>query len=80
MRAAGVPCAELWIPHPSIGCVPNLRLPIRLYGTPIADPVASPGVGQHTREVLSGTLGYAEDRIDRLAEAGALGAPAQRDD
>jgi crotonobetainyl-CoA:carnitine CoA-transferase CaiB-like acyl-CoA transferase len=62
------------IPHPTVGWVPNVRLPIRYSRTPIADPVAAPAVGQHTREVLGDWLGYGEDRLAELARTGALGA------
>jgi crotonobetainyl-CoA:carnitine CoA-transferase CaiB-like acyl-CoA transferase len=59
--------------------VPNVRLPIRYSQTPIADPVAAPAVGQHTGEVIREILGYDEDRLTRLAKAGAFGvsAPAE---
>jgi crotonobetainyl-CoA:carnitine CoA-transferase CaiB-like acyl-CoA transferase len=63
------------IPHPKLGWVPNVTLPIRYAGTPVADPVAAPAVGQHTSEVLCEILGYDEDRLAQLAEAGALGTP-----
>ena len=61
------------IPHPTVGWVPNMALPIRYSRTPVADPVAAPTVGQHTAEVLRETLGYDAARIARLAEAGAFG-------
>jgi len=61
------------IPHPSIGWVPNVTLPIRYSHTPMVDPVAAPAVGQHTEEVLRDLLGYDEDRLAHLAEAGAVG-------
>ncbi|MGO8908767.1 MAG: CaiB/BaiF CoA transferase family protein [Bradyrhizobium sp.] len=61
------------IPHPKVGWVPNVRSPIRYSRTPIADPVAAPAVGQHTKEVLCGLLGYDEDRLAQLAQTGALG-------
>ena len=32
------------IPHPVLGWVPNVRLPIRYAATPMADPVAAPAV------------------------------------
>lgn len=61
------------IPHPETGWVPNLALPIRYSRTPVADPVAAPAVGQHTAEVLRGLLGYDDDRLAGLADAGAFG-------
>ena len=61
------------IPHRHGGWVPNLALPIRYSRTPVVDPVAAPSVGQHTSEVLRDVLGYDEDCLRRLAEAGALG-------
>ena len=66
------------IPHPKVGWVPNVRLPIRYSRTPIADPVAAPAVGQHTREVLGDLLGYDEERVSRLAQTGALGVDEKR--
>ena len=33
------------IPHPVAGSVPNIRLPFRLHGTPLADQVPAPGFG-----------------------------------
>jgi len=61
------------IPHPKTGWVPNLALPIRYSLTPVVDPVAAPAVGQHTSEVLRRLLGYDDDRLMRLTEAGAFG-------
>ena len=61
------------IPHPKTGWVPNVRLPIRYSRTPVVDPVAAPTVGQHTDEVIREILGYDEDRLARLSEAGAFG-------
>lgn len=64
------------IPHPVLGAVPNVRLPIRYANTPLANPVAAPSVGQHTREVLAEVLGMREDLIDAAAKAGAFGPVA----
>ena len=61
------------IPHPDIGWVPNVRLPIIYSRTPVVDPVAAPSVGQHTGEVIREILGYSEDRLAELAKAGAFG-------
>jgi crotonobetainyl-CoA:carnitine CoA-transferase CaiB-like acyl-CoA transferase len=56
--------------------VPNINLPIRYSHTPVVDPVAAPAVGQHTEQVLRNLLGYDDERLARLAQAGAFGADA----
>src|SRR6202048_5250490 len=63
------------ITHPAAGFVPNIEQPIRLEQTPIADPVAAPLLGQHTRAVLRKILGYDDARITALSEAGVFGTP-----
>lgn len=62
------------IPHPVLGWVPNVRLPIRYATTPMADPVAAPSVGQHTAELLRDLLGLDDAQVQGLAEAGAFGS------
>ncbi|MGE0097423.1 MAG: CaiB/BaiF CoA transferase family protein [Hydrogenophaga sp.] len=64
------------VEHPVIGWLPNVALPIRYSGTPVADPKPAPAVGQHTEEVLRETLGYSEERIAALRATGALSASA----
>jgi crotonobetainyl-CoA:carnitine CoA-transferase CaiB-like acyl-CoA transferase len=61
------------IPHPTAGFVPNIATPLNMALTPSADPAAAPLLGQHTREVLRGVLGYDDTRIATLAQAGAFG-------
>jgi crotonobetainyl-CoA:carnitine CoA-transferase CaiB-like acyl-CoA transferase len=62
------------IPHPTLGTVPNVGLPIRFSETPVAAPVAAPRLGAQTDEILSTILGYDARRIAALARDGALGA------
>lgn len=64
------------IAHPVVGWLPNVALPIRYSGTPLADPLPPPSVGQHTDEVLRQTLGYGDEQIAALRRSGALGTPA----
>lgn len=64
--------------HPDAGWLPNVALPIRYSGTPIADPVAAPTVGQHTQAVLRELLGYDDQRLDELTAAGAFGVITRR--
>lgn len=61
------------IAHPTAGSVPNIESPVSMSLTPAVDPVAAPLLGQHTRDVLSRTLGYDNRRLAALAEAGAFG-------
>src|SRR3546814_2135263 len=35
------------IPHETLGDVPDVRSPLRLYGTPLRDPVGAPELNQH---------------------------------
>ena len=44
---------------------------------PAVDPVAAPLLGEHTREILSETLLYTEERIAALARLGAFGKAGQ---
>ena len=60
------------IPHPVAGTVPNIRLPFRMAGTPLADPVAAPGLGEHSEAVLRGLLGYGDAAVAGLRETGAV--------
>jgi formyl-CoA transferase len=73
MRARGLVHA---IPHPVVGTVPNIRLPFQLHGTPLADPVAAPGLGQNAEEILRDVLGYDAARIEAAIAVGAVVSPA----
>jgi crotonobetainyl-CoA:carnitine CoA-transferase CaiB-like acyl-CoA transferase len=66
------------ISHVIAGHVPNIEPPLNLGLTPVADPIAAPLLGEHTREVLRKTLGYDDARIAALAEAGAFGTIGNR--
>jgi crotonobetainyl-CoA:carnitine CoA-transferase CaiB-like acyl-CoA transferase len=61
------------IPHPTAGSVPNIETPLNMSLTPVIDPVAAPLLGEHTKDVLRKTLGYDDERLAKLAEAGAFG-------
>jgi len=66
------------IPHPVVGWMPNIAMPIRFSGTPVVDPVAAPSIGQHTEEVLGEVLGYDAARLAALRATGALSATPPR--
>jgi crotonobetainyl-CoA:carnitine CoA-transferase CaiB-like acyl-CoA transferase len=70
MKSRGLVSA---VPRASGGSVPNIALSFRLSGTPLADPVAAPTLGQHSEEVLRDLLGYGAADIDALAQRGVVG-------
>lgn len=61
------------LPHPVAGVVPNIAPPFRFMGTPLADPVAAPALGQHTDQILGELLSYDQSRITELARTGVFG-------
>lgn len=63
------------IPHPAVGWIPNVSLPIRMSETPLADPVPAPALGEHTFEVLEQYLDIGEEQAKALAALGAIGSP-----
>ena len=50
-----------------------LPFPVRFAGEELPVPEKAPEVGQHTQSVLADVLGYDEEQIARLRDAGALG-------
>jgi crotonobetainyl-CoA:carnitine CoA-transferase CaiB-like acyl-CoA transferase len=54
--------------------VKQLGIPVKLSETPGSLRSPGPALGEHTREVLN-ALGYAEEDIARLEEAGAVAGP-----
>ena len=61
------------IPHPTLGSIPNVGLPVHFSGTPLADPVAAPLLGAQTIEVLKRLLNFSPEQLRQAAESGALG-------
>ena len=60
------------LPHPAMGTVRLLGLPVKLSETPGAIRVAPPLLGQHTDEVLR-EIGVTGDELRRLRERGVIG-------
>lgn len=54
--------------------IPMIASPFRMSGTPVADPLPPPGLGEHRDGILRETLGYGAEEIARLEAAGAFGA------
>ncbi|HET9854551.1 MAG TPA: CoA transferase, partial [Methylomirabilota bacterium] len=64
------------VPHPARGEVRVTAAPFQLDGRPVTPAGPAPyRVGEHTRAVLTGLLGYKDRDIDDLAQAGAVQAP-----
>jgi CoA:oxalate CoA-transferase len=67
------------VPHPSRGRVRVTASPYHWDGRPIHPAGPAPyRVGEHSRVVLSGLLGYDATRIDTLIASGAVEAPPGR--
>jgi len=52
--------------------IKTVASPINLSDTPLEYNSASPNLGQHTRQVLSQELGYSQEKITRLIDAGII--------
>ncbi len=64
LRARGM-VAEM--AHASAGTVKAIKSPVHLSATPLEGYAAPPALGEHTREVLTGLLGYSASEVDALA-------------
>jgi len=64
------------VSHPARGEVRVTSAPFHIDGAPV--PARGPApyrAGEDTRAILSGTLGYSDERIDALLGAGAIAVP-----
>lgn len=61
-----------YLDHPEVGVTLYNRAPIVFSRTPLEMKSAAPAIGQHTREVLGGMLGYSHDEIEELASQAVL--------
>jgi crotonobetainyl-CoA:carnitine CoA-transferase CaiB-like acyl-CoA transferase len=69
LRARGM-IAEM--AHASAGTVKAVKNAVHLRGTPLDAYAAPPQLGEHTREVLTGLLGYSKAEVEKLAGDGVL--------
>ncbi len=53
--------------HASAGTVKAIKSPMHLGETPLESYSAPPRLGEHTREILTGVLGYSASDFDKLA-------------
>jgi benzylsuccinate CoA-transferase BbsF subunit len=60
------------LPHPEVGPRHHAGIPWRLSATPCAVRAPAPLLGQHTRELLEGLLGYSPAEVDELTATGVL--------
>jgi formyl-CoA transferase len=58
--------------HPSAGVVKSIKNPMHLSATPLDAYAPPPALGQHTREILTGLLGYTAREVDDLARDGVI--------
>jgi crotonobetainyl-CoA:carnitine CoA-transferase CaiB-like acyl-CoA transferase len=54
------------MPHASAGTVKAIKSPMHLSETPLESYAAPPRLGEHTREILTGVLGYSASDFDKL--------------
>lgn len=60
------------IDHPSLGSIVVPNSPLRLHGAERVDPIPSPSLGQHNREVYGAWLGLGAAAVDDLKRAGTI--------
>jgi crotonobetainyl-CoA:carnitine CoA-transferase CaiB-like acyl-CoA transferase len=60
-----------WIEHPTLGRIPQVRFPALLSRTPATMRTRPPLLGEHTDVILQ-ELGYDQEGVKRLREAGAV--------
>ncbi|MNV97510.1 formyl-coenzyme A transferase [compost metagenome] len=60
-------------PHPVLGEVKNMAMPVRFQNAPRQARLAPPLLGEHTCDVLT-ELGFDNDEIQDMLEAGTVSA------
>jgi formyl-CoA transferase len=58
--------------HASAGVVKAVKNAVHLSGTPLNAYAAPPQLGEHTREVLTGLLGYSAAEVEKLTQDGVI--------
>jgi len=65
------------VEHPVLGTIPMVGRPIKFPGAAQAPLRPPPLLGEHTREILCGELGYSESELAALYASGAVQGPAR---
>lgn len=60
------------LPHPVLGTIPVVGVPVKLSASPGAVSALGPELGQHNAEVYGGLLGLSAEEMARLREAGVI--------
>lgn len=60
------------VEHPKMGSLRVTNLPTKFSRTPVRPAKASPELGEHTEEILSGLLGMRPATIEHLRKSGAI--------
>ena len=60
------------VEHPDLGTIRVLGVPIKLSDTPGSVRTAPPTLGQHTTAILLDDLGFTDDEVRKMREAGAI--------
>jgi crotonobetainyl-CoA:carnitine CoA-transferase CaiB-like acyl-CoA transferase len=60
------------IEHPALGTYNVQNAPFEMSATPAANHLPAPLIGQHTREIVEGLLGYSHDDLRAGFEDGTL--------
>ena len=64
---------KLDLPHPLAGSVPQVNVPVKMSGTPLAPERPPPLLAQHTLQVLRERLALDDAAVARLASEGVIG-------
>jgi formyl-CoA transferase len=59
------------VEHPKRGTFTTVGCPLKLSDSPV-EIEASPLLGEHTEEILTGTLNYTAEDVQRMRDAGAV--------
>jgi formyl-CoA transferase len=59
------------VEHPARGTFTTVGCPLKLSASPV-EIMSSPLLGEHTEEILTETLGYKAEDVQRMREAGAI--------